>query len=172
MVDYQSSGSSPITTHPLAFSKMADSTETLSSLMEHYQLKEEDCNRQISTLHLDEISLNFSRKWRFLPARLKMEDIVAYDIDRGPGDEEEKRRAFFLKWKWTKGSNATYKALICALLEIKSRQDAESVCKLLQESTSGVYQHKASGASYKGPVSSGALAHTRWLKWFCLGKPM
>ena len=51
-------------------------------------------------------------------------------------DEGEKRREFFLGWKEKKGSGATYGCLIRALLKIKSRQDAESICKLLQASTS------------------------------------
>ena len=150
---------------PLASYAMADSTATVRSLMECYQLKERDCNQQISNVHLDEISLNFSQKWRFLPNRLKMKDIIAHDIDRIPGDEEEKRRTFFLKWKQVKGSGATYKVLIRALLDIKCRQDAESVCKLLQQAAQA-----ASDAPPARLVSPRALTQTNWWKWLFLGK--
>ena len=47
-------------------------------------------------------------------------------------DEDEKRATFFAKWKEAKGSDATYKALISALLEIGCAEDAECVCKLLK----------------------------------------
>ena len=60
---------------------------------------------------------------------------VVPDIDQGPGGEDEKRRNFFFKWRDTKGSGATYKTLISALLEIDCREDAENVCKLCIQSS-------------------------------------
>lgn len=134
---------------------------TTSSLLELYQLKEKDCNQQISSLHLNEISLNYCQKWRFLPARLKLKDIVADDISRGPGNEEDKRYTFFLKWKQIKGSEATYKRLISALLEIKCKQDAEGVCRLLQQSISE--------RMMTPPAINGAFVQTSWRKWLYLG---
>ena len=106
----------------------------VSSLMEHYKLLEKDCNTQISDSHLQKISQSCCKKWRSLPSYLKMEDIVASDIDYESKGEEEKRHAFFKQWKQKRGSNATYIALISALLEISCRQDAEKVCELLQKS--------------------------------------
>ncbi len=63
-----------------------------------------------------------------------MEKIVADDIACSFTTEEERRFEFFSEWKKRRGSEATYKSLICALLAIKSREDAEGVCKLLQAS--------------------------------------
>ena len=114
---------------------MSDSEFTVCVLMTHCQLGEEVCNQQVTDIHLDEIASSYCRHWRTLRAELGLEAIVEHDIDRSiPGDEEGRRRAFFNKWKLMKGSSATYKALISALLRIKCRDDAEGVCKLLKKS--------------------------------------
>jgi hypothetical protein len=107
----------------------------LSSVMEHYQLSEADCNLQVTDVHVEKISSSYCEKWRSLPPYLKMEAIVAKDIDREhPGsDESEKRGSFFKKWKETRGLEATYRSLINALLETKCRGDAEGVCELLKK---------------------------------------
>ena len=68
-----------------------------------------------------------------MPACLNLNSIVAEDIDRSPKSEEEKRHTFFSTWKQVKGSIATYKALIIALLEVDCAEDAESVCKLVPQ---------------------------------------
>lgn len=104
----------------------------VKDLIKHYHLREEKCRQQISDVDTDEISRSLCRKWRSLPSHLGMNTIDADDIDRGPGNEEEKRRNFLLKWKHLKGSGATYEKLITALLEINCRADAEGVCKLIQ----------------------------------------
>ena len=104
---------------------------TVSSLLKQYQLKEEDVSKQVTDLHIDKISRSHCKKWKSLPAYLEMEGIVASDIDMMPIEEEEKRNNFFSKWKEEKGSEATYKALIGSLLEIRCREDAESICRLL-----------------------------------------
>jgi len=57
--------------------------------------------------------------------------IVVRDIIRSFQDEEERRHNFLLKWREEKGSSATYKALIDALLAIGCRDDAEEVLRLL-----------------------------------------
>ena len=64
-----------------------------------------------------------------------MRDIVVRDIDREGKPEEEKRVTFFKRWKRQKGSQATYKVLISALLQTKRREDAECVCELLKKFT-------------------------------------
>ena len=107
---------------------------SVSSLFSHHQVKEEDADKQVSDKHLDEISRTCCRKWKSLRPHLEMEEIVEHNIGRGPGDEEEKRRSFFFQWKDVMGSAATYKMLICALLKINCREDAECVCKLLAQS--------------------------------------
>jgi hypothetical protein len=116
---------------------MAEHSE-LSYVTEHYQLSEADCNLQVTDVHVEKISSSYCEKWRSLPPYLKMEAIVAKDIDREhPGsDESEKRGSFFKKWKETRGLEATYRSLINALLETKCRGDAEGVCELLKKHTS------------------------------------
>ena len=109
---------------------------SVSSLMKHYKLPEGNCNQQISDSHLQKISHSHCEKWRSLPTHLKMEEIITKDIDRESKGEDEKRLAFFKRWQQEKGSDATYKQLIYALLEISCRQDAEKVCELLQKSLS------------------------------------
>jgi hypothetical protein len=110
----------------------------LSIVMEDFKLSDTDCSLQVTDAHEEKISSSFCGKWRLLPSHLEMEDIVAEDIDREhPGGEEsEKRCSFLKKWKKMRGSGATYRKLINALLEAKCRSDAEGVCKLLQNHVS------------------------------------
>ena len=106
-----------------------------AALLARYQLGEEACNQQVTDRHLDEIASSYCRRWRSLRAELGLKAIVEHDIDHSiPGDEEGKRLALFNKWKLMKGSSATYKALISALLEIKCQDDAEGVCEVLKKS--------------------------------------
>ena len=58
------------------------------------------------------------------------------DIDRKGIGESEKRLDYFTEWKEQKGSAATYKSLIRALLKIGCRDDAEYVYQLSQSSGS------------------------------------
>ena len=106
-----------------------------SSLLVNYQLTIDNCNREISDEHLQEISQSHCGQWRSLPSHLKMPTITSDDVDRETShNEEEKRLKFFKKWKQERGSDATYKELIHALITIKCRQDAEVVCKVLKKS--------------------------------------
>ena len=109
---------------------------TVDCLMKYYSLADNDCDQPISDSHLDDISLSHCGQWRLLPCRLGMKNIVTGDINRDFAIEKEKRREFFFEWKQIRGSDATYKSLISALLAIKSREDAESICKILQISLS------------------------------------
>ena len=90
-------------------------------------------NKQVSDAHLEDISRSCCSGWRSLPSRLEMRKIVVEDIDRLQGlSEEEKRLYFFKQWKSEKGSEATYKKLIDALVKIKCREDAEKVQCLIE----------------------------------------
>ena len=96
-----------------------------------------DLIQVVSDLHLEMISRSYCTKWKSsLPAHLEMKAVVVNDIDRINGDEQEKRHAFLKKWKAVKGSDATYKKLIDALLAIECREEAEGVYELLQKSLS------------------------------------
>ena len=107
----------------------------VSSLLAHYQLTADVCSKQVSDVHLEEISRSCCKHWKRLPPHLDLETIVVDDIDHKQVGEDEKRRLFFFGWKERRGSGASYVCLIRALLKIGSRQDAESVCRLLQPSS-------------------------------------
>lgn len=104
----------------------------MSDLSVKYSLTEEDLKREISDSHLCDIAQNHCVCWKLLPSRLDLPSNIAKDICCENLDEPAKRLEFFQKWKRMKGSCATYKALICALLNINERLDAESICKILK----------------------------------------
>ena len=104
------------------------------SLIDRYQLKKGDVDKQITDKHIEVISRSSCGKWRSLPAHLELESIVIDDIDHQPVDEDEKRNKFFTTWKTKKGAEATYKKLISALQTIECNEAAECVCKLLSQS--------------------------------------
>ena len=105
---------------------------SLASLVKQYNLGE-DVKGKITDVHLEVISRSYCGKWKRLPSHLNMESVVVDDIDRLAIDEDEKRLKFLSTWKTTKGSDATYKKLISALLKIKCVYDAEGVCEILQQ---------------------------------------
>ena len=110
---------------------MADSK--LSSLMRKYKLNNDDCNKQVTGIHLEKISRSYSKRWMHLIPYLDMDTIVGSDLQYCPSSEDCKRLLFFQEWKSQKGTEATYEAIIRALLEIDCRNDAEEICKLLQQ---------------------------------------
>ena len=105
-------------------------------LIQQHELSEEDCEKPISDEHLEAISRSCCKQWKSMPPHLEMDTIEAEDIDKSKGEEREKRHKFLLKWKGIKGSKATYRQLITALLKMKCREEAEKVCKVLKESLS------------------------------------
>ena len=111
------------------------STASLSTqfaqLKNKYNLQELGLNQQISDRHIQKFSSSHGSRWKLLPTHLGLMSILAEEIDCGPKSEEEKRHTFFTYWKQVKGSLATYKALITALLEVGCGEDAESVCRLV-----------------------------------------
>ena len=127
--------------------------------------------QQVSDKHVDDISLSSCQKWRFLPSHLDLPSILVEDIERNPRavTESDKRHEFFQAWKAAKGSEATYRELIRALLAIGCRQDAEYVCDLLMSSSSGGgggggggRDGQASGAGRsQGTVPSSDTSHLR-----------
>jgi hypothetical protein len=109
---------------------------SVSVLMVQYGLTEDQCNKQISKVHIGDISRSACRKWRLIPAYLGMKDIVISDIEHEATSEEERRNNFLNLWRDEQGNGATYRVLIEALLEIKCRSDAEYICQLLQNPSS------------------------------------
>ena len=109
---------------------------SLKSLLDSHHLSEEDSNKQITDGDMEVISRSLCGKWRSLPPHLELDSILVEDIDRMQSDESEKRSKFFSIWKGKQGSGVTYKRLLRALLRIECTQDAESVCKLLNDGDS------------------------------------
>lgn len=107
---------------------------TAEYIMNLLNVPESACNEKITNVHLQEIALKRCRKWRDLLVLLDMEKTEADDLDRKQISETEKIKEFLEKWKQVNGSEATYKALMNALLKIQYRDDAEFVCKLAFES--------------------------------------
>lgn len=106
---------------------------TPTSLMEGYQLFDDDHNKQVSDSHVEELTRTHCGKWRYLPPHLGLDNTMKDDIDREYGSEREKRYNFFIEWKERKGADATYKSLISGLLKSGCRSDAEYVCQLMKQ---------------------------------------
>ena len=84
----------------------------------------------VSETHLVEIATFIS--WKDVGPRLSgitRGDI--HDIDRDGYDGPEKRSKMVDLWVERNGSNATYHAMITAMLAAKKKMEAESVCRLL-----------------------------------------
>ncbi len=108
---------------------------TYSSLKERFKLTDQDLSKPVSDILLDKISSSLALKWKRLPAYLDLENTIVENIKYDPNlvEESEKRHQFLLDWKATKRAAATYESLILSLLQMKCRQDAETVFELLQE---------------------------------------
>ena len=111
-----------------------EESSTFLPLMSKYTLTERQYNRQVSDTHLEKLSRSGCKEWKSLPPYLKLEGMVAEDIDKSQKGEREKRHDFLLKWKDEEGSDATYRQLITALLKIKCTQDAEKLSEMLKQS--------------------------------------
>ena len=108
----------------------------IEKMMSNYGLTHQDCNKVISDQHLQTFSQSQCEKWRYLPSYLTVPVIYVSDTEREYLKEAERRYSFFNKWKLEKKEEATYYALICALLKINSADDAEQLCQLLKNSPS------------------------------------
>ncbi len=101
--------------------------------MEEFGLSEEQFDQVVSESHFEAITLCYSEKWRYLYTDLNMDLISVSNANRRHHHELDKRKAFFSEWKKKRGEEASYRKLVSALLNIDRRQDAEGVCRLLQE---------------------------------------
>lgn len=114
----------------------ASASDTLDSLLLKYELAAKDCDVEISNKHLDKISSSCNLPYERLSPYLEMEQVCAQDIKQDENSGLERRLAWLKKWKKIKGSAATYRALILALLEIEYKDDAEKICIWLKTSNS------------------------------------
>ena len=110
----------------------------ISSLYAQYGVTEEDMDKEISDLHMDKIVRTRCTHWKSLPPYLGLPTNLVKDIDKDFSKEVDKRREFFDQWKQQKGSEATYKNLVRALLDVKEVYDAKYVCKLSHEQSSTI----------------------------------
>ena len=118
-------------------------TLSFDELLRVYELTVEECDRVVSDEEIGEISSQLCGKFRELTHYLPgMKEIHVNDIDRDKYSEEEKRVAFFKKWKDVMGLHATYKALVNALLKIRCGKDAEEVCKRCKASIAAAHATK------------------------------
>ena len=107
--------------------------DCFASILIHYGLTERDCDHIISDSHLRKFARSNCGRWKILAPELKVKNIEVSDVERDYKEEKEKRVGFFMRWKQSAGTSATYRSLILALLEIGERQDAESLCKLMKD---------------------------------------
>ena len=107
--------------------------DKLASLIEQYSLGKEFDN-QVTDVDLERISRSCCGcgKWKCLSPHLGMKPIKGDDIGLSASKEDEKRLEYFRMWKQSKGSDATYRNLVGALLEIECVDDAEKVCLLVK----------------------------------------
>lgn len=105
---------------------------TISEIVQHYGLGEEELLQEVTSQHLGDLCRDRPIQWQQLSdILLENSKTAVNDIERTGKSEPEKRRDFFKLWQSQKGSSANYEALIRALLRIQCRGDAEYVCKQL-----------------------------------------
>ena len=111
-------------------------SEQKTELVKKYKLTEKELGRECSKDHSLDIGEFIS--WKDVGPRLAEvdnEDVVA--IDKDGRDEADKRRLLINMWKKRNGSNATYDAMITAMLKARTRSEAERVCKMLSPANPG-----------------------------------
>lgn len=95
-----------------------------------YSVTELDLTRKCSDEHIIKIGEFVS--WKDVGLHLSMitsQDIK--DMESDGRDQKEKRRMLLGKWVEGNGSNATYDAMMAAMVRAGKRNEAEEVCKLL-----------------------------------------
>ena len=117
--------------------RFAISTEA-ASLLTNYNLKEEHYNKEVIEEHLIEFIKYYGHTWKnqhLYKHLVSNSKTIISDIENEQRySEEDRRHEFFLKWQKVKGSEATYAALVNALLKGKCEEGAKYLCKLLQVS--------------------------------------
>ena len=105
----------------------------MAQVIRRHGLSDEVLNHEISDIHVDKISRSSCKMWRHLYPYLELDEIIIGDVERDYSAEAERRKGLINRWRAIKGSEATYKTLVYALLKISQLQDAENVCKLLAD---------------------------------------
>ena len=86
--------------------------------------------------HLATIAQEYLTDWKALRPHLGLNLAQEDDISKSSRDHGEQKRNFLYKWSETKGSEATYGALVDAANKIRNRKLADSVKALLEERSS------------------------------------
>ena len=100
--------------------------------MTKHQLTDKDISKKVNVSHLEFTSCSCYKQWQSLPPILGLQSNVAVNTH----DEKKKCFAFLLGWMTTKGSGATHKQLLTALLRIKCEEAAEMLCTKIKMSVS------------------------------------
>ena len=128
---------------------------TVPKLMAQYGISDAACDATVTELHMMEIIKKYGSRWKEMYMYLDIDKITVSDLKYAPGDEEDKRQCFFGIWKQQKGNDATYRALLTALLGVTSRDDAECVCKLMQGQVLSAAQCPSNGRAAYAVTSNG-----------------
>lgn len=115
----------------------------------------EACNKKINDKDLEN---SCSFPYKRLSPHLGLNGVDTSDIERDAQTEPERRSGLLNKWKEKEGSDATYRALISALLEIDRKDDAEDICRLLKTSKSAT-GCPLEDTTLPGQVSTGTNLH-------------
>ena len=102
--------------------RFATSTEA-ASLLTSYNLKEEHYSKEVGREHLIKFIKYYGHTWRnehLYKHLVSNSKTIISDIENEQKySEEDRRHEFFLKWQKVWGSEATYAALVNALLKAK-----------------------------------------------------
>ena len=111
---------------------MADhQDESLSSVLARYKIVDEshsELKKECDNKIFAGLDLNYSLS---LVSALGLEQADSLAIVKAEQKDKDRVIALFWKWKATRGCDATYLALISALLECKEVEAAEQVCSYL-----------------------------------------
>ena len=126
---------------------MANSEVTEESLLKKYNISEIR-TKVITDSHIQEIPNKCCNSWKDLRPHLKLKEVDEKNLI---GSTESDKTADLLRmWRQKNGSDATYGALLVAVLKAGHRNDAESICELLKtemmtSETSAVAQESEMG---------------------------
>ena len=109
------------------------SPSELEPLLVRHKVSREDSNKKISDKDIEKISRTCGFPCERLSSYLGMKQVCAEDTKKNGKSELDRRASLLQGWKQMKGTDATYRALIAAFLELERRDDAEAICTLLRE---------------------------------------
>ena len=109
-----------------------------AELIALYGIEDLTLKRKCSDTHLLEMVgfISWGKVGHFLP---HIDEKDLNDIEKDSVDTPEKRQKLLTLWEWRNGDDATYDAMITAMLAAQERLEAVQVLKLLQQ---GQYNYK------------------------------